>query len=244
MITHTRAVDELPNIKCMILASSWHTIRESGITGVINEELGFRPDKVEDRARLYALSKIAQECIVRFYDEMSEKIFGIIRMGTVLGEGMPEKTAANIFISKGLKGESITPYKHCMHRPMLYVDIEDVCKAYEILIRKILSGKLEKRGNSLSHIINVYYPEPITILELATIVRNVIMKYTDGKVKPRIKIVDEGKPILFTKKDKDKMKVDITKAEKMLGQKFTNPAEPIEKIVKERIRSIDLRMTR
>ena len=35
------------------------------------------------RARLYALSKMAQEAIVRFYDEMSNKIFGIIRMGTV-----------------------------------------------------------------------------------------------------------------------------------------------------------------
>jgi len=50
------------------------------------------------------LAKIAQESIVRFYDEMSEKVFGIVRMGTVLGEGMPEKTAANIFITNGLRG--------------------------------------------------------------------------------------------------------------------------------------------
>jgi nucleoside-diphosphate-sugar epimerase len=39
-------------------------------------------------------------------------IYGIIRLGTVLGEGMPEKTAANIFIDKGLKGEPLTSYKH------------------------------------------------------------------------------------------------------------------------------------
>jgi nucleoside-diphosphate-sugar epimerase len=37
---------------------------------------------------------------------MSEKIFGIIRMGTVLGDGMLEKTAANIFIERALRGEN------------------------------------------------------------------------------------------------------------------------------------------
>jgi len=80
-----------------------HTIGERELRGVIDEEFGFRPDKVEDRARLYALSKIAQESVVRFYDEVSEKIFGIVRMGTVLGMLMPEKTAANLFIENGLK---------------------------------------------------------------------------------------------------------------------------------------------
>lgn len=73
-----RAVEENARIKGMILTGSWHTIGERGLRGIIDEEFGFRPDKVEDRARLYALSKIAQECIVRFYDEMSDKIYGII----------------------------------------------------------------------------------------------------------------------------------------------------------------------
>ena len=231
-----KAVDELPNIKSMILAGSWHTIGERELSGVINEEFGFRPDKVEDRARLYALSKVVQEAIVRFYDEMSDKIYGIIRMGTVLGEGMPEKTAANIFITRGLRGEPITPYKHSMYRPMLYVDIEDVCRAYEIFAKKILNGELEKTGNSLSHIVNVYYPEPITILELAKIVRDTIVKYTDGKTNPRIEIIDQGQPLLFAKEDKDKIKVDVTKAKKLLGlEKLTSPTESIEKIIKDRL---------
>jgi len=47
---------------------------------------------------------------VRIHDEMSEKIYGTIRMGTVLGDGMPEKTAANIFLTRGLKGEAIKAY--------------------------------------------------------------------------------------------------------------------------------------
>jgi len=228
-----KAIDELPNVKGMILAGSWHTIGERELSGVIDEEFGFRPDKVEDRARLYALSKIAQEAIVRFYDEMSDKIYGIIRMGTVLGEGMPEKTAANIFITRGLRGKSITPYKHSMYRPMLYVDVEDACRAYEVFAKKILNGELEKTGNSLSHIVNIYYPEPITILELAKIVRDTIIKYTDGKINPRIEIIDQGKPLLFTKEDKDKIKVDITKAKKLLRlEKLTSPKQSIEKIVK------------
>jgi len=61
MRTHNicRAVAEEPNIKGMILAGSWHTIGERELSGIIDEEFGFRPDKVEDRTRLYALSKIA-----------------------------------------------------------------------------------------------------------------------------------------------------------------------------------------
>jgi len=216
------------------LAGSWHTIGERELTGVLDEEFGFRPDKVEDRARLYALSKMAQEAIVRFYDEMSEKVYGIIRMGTVLGEGMPEKTAANIFITRGLPGKSITPYKHSMHRPMLYVDIEDVCKAYERFARKIINGEFEKTGNSLSHIVNVYYPKPITIMELAKIVAEAIVKCTNGKMKPQIEIIDQGKPLLYNEEDKIKIRVDVTKAQKMLGlEKLTSPKESIEKIIKK-----------
>ena len=56
-----RVVDENPSIKGMILAGSWHLFGERGLEGVIDEGFGFRPDRVEDRARLYAFSKIAQE---------------------------------------------------------------------------------------------------------------------------------------------------------------------------------------
>ena len=145
-----RAVDESSRVKGLILTGSWHTVGERELRGVIDEEFGFRPDKVEGRARLYALAKIAQESVVRFYDEMSEKVFGIIRMGTVLGEGMPEKTAANIFIDSGLRGKPLTPFRHSMFRPMLYVDVDDVCRAYENFASKILNGEVSQEGNSLA----------------------------------------------------------------------------------------------
>jgi len=135
------AVCRDPKIRGLILTSSWHVFGEAGLTGVVDESFGYRPDKVEDRARLYVFSKIAQEVITRYYDEMSDKVYGIIRLGTVLGGGMPEKIAANIFIEKGLKGEPLTPFKHSMYRPMLYVDIRDVVKAFEIYVEKILNGE-------------------------------------------------------------------------------------------------------
>jgi len=230
-----KAVEENPNVRGMILAGSWHTVGERELKGTIDEEFGFRPDKVEDRARLYALSKIAQESIVRFYDEISDKIYGIIRMGTVLGEGMPEKTAANIFIDRGLKGEAITPYKHSLHRPMLYTDIGDICRAYEVYARKILNNQTDSDGNSLAHIVNVYYPEPITIFGLAKIVKNSVVECTNGKVTPKIEIIDKGIPLLFTKENKSQIRVDIKKAKKLLGlQKLKSPRESVLEIVKLR----------
>jgi UDP-glucose 4-epimerase len=229
-------VDKNPHIKGMILAGSWHTIGERELKGLINEEFGLRPDKVEERARLYALSKIAQESIVRFYDEMSNKVFGIIRMGTVLGEDMPEKTAANIFIEKGLKGETITPYKRSMHRPMLYVDIDDACSAFERYAKRVLDGDIKKEGNSLAHIVNVYYPNPITILELAKIVQKAIIKNTKGALQPKIEIVDTGQSPLFSENEKDQVKVDVTKAMNFLGlNKLKSPKEAIDSIVRKKV---------
>jgi len=231
-----KAVDENSQPKGLILSGSWHTIGEKELKGVIDEEFGFRPDKVEDRARLYALSKIAQESIVRFYDEMSNKIFGIIRMGTVLGEGMPEKTAANIFIDRGLRGETITPYKHSMHRPMLYVDIKDIQTAFERFASKILNNEIRKENNSLANIVNVYHPEPITILELAEIVQKAIIKHTKGSVSPKIEIVDTGQHPLFNEEDKKQIRVDMSKAINFLGlTQIKSPEKTISAIIKKRI---------
>jgi UDP-glucose 4-epimerase len=231
-----KMVDRSPRVKGMILSGSWHSMGERELRGTVDEEFGFRPDKVEDRARLYALSKIAQESMVRFYDEMSEKVFGIVRMGTVLGENMPRKTAANIFMESALRGEAITAYKHSMHRPMLYVDIADVCRAYRTFAVEILSGEIKKTGSSLGHIVNVFYPEPITIIELAQMVQTAVLKHTKGAVCPKIEIVDTGQEVLFDERDKREMKVDVSKAATLLGlRELKSPAQSVEEIVKARI---------
>jgi len=235
-----RVVDENPRIRGMILAGSWHVVGERKLRGVIDEEFGFRPDKVEDRARLYALSKIAQESIVRLYDEMSEKVFSIIRMGTVLGDGMPEKTAANIFIENGIRGKPITPYKHSIFRPMLYVDIGDACRSYENFARKILNGDVRREENSLAHIVNVCHPEPITILELAESIKDAIIKYSDGKINPKIKVIDTGQPAMFDEEDRKHIIVDVSKAINFLKLgNLKSPKESIEEIVRARIRKLN-----
>lgn len=228
------AVQESPRAQGMILAGSWHTMGERKLEGTIDEEFGFRPDKVEDRAKLYALSKIAQECIVRYYDGMSEKIFGVIRMGTVLGEGMPEKTAASIFLENALTGKPLTPFKHSLHRPMVYVDIGDICVAFQKFASKIL----ENNTNSSDHIINVFYPTPVTILELAEIVKDAVESYSRGRLKPSIQIVDKGTPSVFLPEDKHKIKIDINKALHFLSLKgLKSPKESIKAIVEKRMTS-------
>jgi len=232
------AVDKNPRIKGLILTSSWHTMGEKGLEGVVDEEFGFRPDKVEDRARLYALSKIAQESIVRFYDEFSEKIFAVVRMGTVLGEGMPEKTAANIFIENALSGKPITPFKHSMHRPMFYVNLDDIMKAYDALARRIVNGQLQNSGKSLDHVINVYYPEPITILELAETVRKAVINHSHKRILPQIQVVDIGKEIIYTENEKTRLTANLNKALTLLNiEGFKNPRESIEQLIRNRIAS-------
>lgn len=235
-----KVVDESPSIKGMVLAGTWHVFGERELNGIIDETFGFRPDKVEERARLYALSKIGQEVIVRYHDEMSKKTYGLIRMATVLGEGMPEQTAARIFISKGLKGEPLTPFKHSMHRPMLYVDINDVCKAFGIYATKILQAEISKEGNSLSHVVNLCWPQPITIIELTHLIRNAITKLSKGKLKPRIEIVDKGQPVLYDAADKEMVKVDISKFYSFLGiKRLMDPQSSIERIVENSLQKME-----
>lgn len=227
-------VERNPLIKGMILTGSWHVVGERELRGVIDEEFGFRPDKVEDRARLYAFCKICQETIVRVYDEMSEKVYGVIRMGTVLGKGMPEKTAASIFIQRGLRGKPLTPFRHSMYRPMLYVDVKDVCRAFEVYVRKILDGKIGARG--LSNVVNLYWPEPITILELAEMVRDAVIKYSGSKIRPEVEVVERGEPIMFTPEDKELIRVDISRVMDFLDlEELINPKESIDRLVRERL---------
>lgn len=230
-----KVVEHNRRIRGMILAGSWHTIGERELKGTIDETYGFRPDKVEDRARVYALSKVIQECIVRFYDEFSEKVFSVVRLGTVLGEGMPEKTAANLFIEKGLARQSMTPYRHSMYRPMLYVDLHDVSIAFENLAKRILDGKIKKGENSLAHVANLCYPRPVTILELAHVVQNSIARHSNRTILPKIEIVDTGEA--FEKEDhKLRINVDTSRAVKLLGMRhLRSPQQSIDEIVKNRL---------
>lgn len=233
------AVRNSSSLRGLLLTGTWHTIGERQLNGIIDESFGFRPDMVEDRARIYALSKIVQESIVRLYDEASsDKTYGIIRIGTVLGSDMPEKTAARIFIEQALKGGKLTPYEHSMHRPMLYVDVHDVCRAFESYASMILKGSVAKTENSLAKIVNVYYPEPTTILELAETVKNTVIAMTGGQTKPEVEVVRTGKTLLFRPEDKSMIRIDVSRVNDFLGiDKLASPEEAIRSIIQCRLDS-------
>jgi UDP-glucose 4-epimerase len=224
------------SIKGMILISSWHTYGEQQLKGVLKENIGYRPDMVEDRARLYALSKTIQECLVRFYDEKTpDKIFGALKIGTVLGEGMPKGTAANLFIEKAIAGEKLTPYKHSMNRPMLYVSITDICKAITNFANLIIEQK-KSSNNSIDHVMNIAYPHPISVLDLANIISNAVNHHTDGKIKPEISIVDQGLEEIGNSTDKDNVTLDVSKIQQILKlEKLMTPNEQIDLLIKKKL---------
>jgi hypothetical protein len=61
------------------------------------------------------------------------------------------------------------------------------------------------------------------------------MECTGGKVRPKVEIVDSDVPPLFTEEDKNRIKVDVSKAKKLLGlDKLVSPRESIREIVKLR----------
>ena len=115
---------------------------------------------------------------------------------------------------------------------MLYVDVNDVCKAFEVYAKKTLRDEIRKGVPSLSHVVNFYWSKPMTILELAETVRDAVTRQSKSKIKPKVEIVDTGLPNLFTEKDKNLIKVDMTKAKQFFRiKKMTNPKETIRKLV-------------
>lgn len=215
-------VNQSRSIKGLILSGSWHVLIKS---------------KVEDRAKFYTLTKRAQETVLKIYDEMSEKTYAVLRLGTVLGENMPEKTAVQIFIRQGLNGNPITPFKHSMYRPLFYVDINDVCKGFESFARKILNNKIKEEGGNGSHILDLAYPKPFTILDLATIVSEAIAEESRGKITPKVEIVDKGLPCLYTVQDKESIDMDVQKTIKLLSiRNMVSPRESMERIVIQKLR--------
>jgi UDP-glucose 4-epimerase len=229
------AVARLDGVVGVVQAGTWHTIGETGLEGVVDEEFGYRPDKVEERAKIYALSKVCQESVVRLYSHMYPgKSYAVLRTGTVLGPGMPELTAASIFIRNALSGKPLTPYKHSMYRPMLFVDVEDVCKAYEVVVGRVLEGGLRDVNN----VFNVVYPEPVTVIELAEYVKQIVYEETGGKINPSIEVVDKGLPSAFTPQDKHRFQVKIDRVRDVLGlNHLKNPIESLRTLIKEYLRN-------
>jgi len=140
---------------------------------------------------------------------------------------------ASIFIVRGLRGKSLTPFRHSMYRPVLYVDVRDVARAFRAYAEKILDKRVEKDGGGLRRVLNVFYPEPYTVLEIAEMVRDVIREVTGGALEPRIEVVDQGLPSLIEPEDKYRFRVDVSRTLGFLGfEGLISPRESIEYIVR------------
>jgi len=224
-----QTVNSLTHVGGLIHAGSWHVFGEHGFHGVLREDYGLHPDRVEERSKFYTLCKIAQESLVQMFQEFSDKHFGVIRLGTVLGEEMPKQTAASIFIENGLRGKPITPYAASAHRPMFYTDIRDVCHAFSLYARQVLSRSAHEKRLPLSPV-NLFYPRSITVFELAQAVRRAVMACTRGRVRPRVEVL--GEPVYAAPPARVNFSADITKARRLLGVKsLTKPTETIRRII-------------
>jgi len=203
----------------LILTGTWHVYGEPPFEKtMIDESYGYHPEKVSERAKFYVINKIMQEMWVRSYSEMYGVKSGILRLSTVLGEGMPEKTAANIFINQALKNKDITPFRDTRYRPMLYVDVNDVNGAVKRFI-EILDSRCET--------IHIAYPEPVTILELSEMIKRLSNSNSE------VKIVDNAEDA-FKPEDKDYCSMDLTKLRKGLKlEKLISTEGSLKRIIEK-----------
>jgi len=201
----------------LILTGTWHVYGEPPFEkNKIDEDYGYHPEKVSERAEFYVINKIIQEMWVRSYSKIYGIKAGILRLSTVLGEGMPEKTAANIFINQAVNNKDITPFKDTRYRPMLYVDVNDVSVAIKRLIEIL---------NSNCEIVHIAHREPITILELAQIIK--MLSNSKSEVKVVDNTEDEFKP-----EDKNYCYMDLNRLKKRLGMsKLISTEESLKRII-------------
>jgi len=201
----------------LILTGTWHVYGEPPFKKkTMDEDYGYHPERVSERAEFYVINKIMQEMWVRSYSKMYGIKAGILRLSTVLGKGMPEKTAANIFINQALDNKDITPFRNTRYRPMLYVDVNDINNAIKRFI-EILNSKCE--------IIHIAYQEPITILELAQTIKR--LSNSNSEVKVVDNAEDEFKP-----EDKDYCYMDLARLKKRLGmEKLISTEESLKRII-------------
>ncbi len=75
----------------------------------------------------------------------------------------------------------------------------------------------------------------MTILELAETIKKATTHHTQGRVTPKIEIVDKGVPTLFNPNEKQTLNVDLTKTMNFFGiKKLKDPKEVISEIVENR----------
>lgn len=231
-----KLVSQNPNISALIFLSTMKVFGERDFRDLINEESTLKPYANRKLSRPYILSKIAGESIVKLFDEnYKNKLFCILRISTVMGNSIKSDFFLNAFIEKGITGQKITPFKQSLQRPIFFIHLDDICKSLTSMILKLKKNDRILRDNK-NHVLNLSYPEPITILDVAKMVRDSVTRYSLKKISPQVKIIDKGISNDYTKGDKQKAKHDISKIRRVLGvNNLIEPKIAIQNEIKKRI---------
>ena len=152
-----------PPIKGFIQFGTWHVDAEA----------------ITEREQLYVQSKRAQEAIVAYYEMMTRKPCVTLRLGTVLGRGMSKDTVVRTFIRQARQDSALTPYEDVCQLERFYVMVEDVCRFTEMVIQRLLAG------DDLQTSYNVFYPHPLTLVDLA----HAVAQHASASMRPPITII-------------------------------------------------------
>jgi hypothetical protein len=97
---------------------------------------------------------------------------------------------------------------------------------------------LEGSLRGVNNVFNVVYPEPVTVIELAEYIKQIVYEETGGRINPVIEIVDKGLPSAFTPEDKHRFQVKIDRVRDVLGlNRLKNPIESLKVLINEHLRN-------
>ena len=231
-----KIVSKNQKINGLINIGTISVLGEKEIGGIIEEKKGYHPDKLEDRSRLYVITKILQESIIRFFDEIHpDKFFGTLRVDSVIGENMHNDFVVNRFIDQALSGQDISIYKHSQYKMMAFTAMSDICKAVKQLIDLILSNP-KFSYESENHILNLVYSKSYTITQLGNMVKESVVLHSGGKIIPKVMVIDKGISEKGEKKFNEPV-YDLTKIQKILKlDNFISPKIAIDEIIKSRLK--------
>ena len=223
-----------PSIGGFILTSSmgvfgWQPRR-------ITEHSSYRPEQSEEYAISYYTTKVIQELTVKYYASLSPtKLFGILRIDTVIGKRRQDNYFVNKFINQALSRNPITVYKHTQNRPFSFISIDDVCKGMMSYVKAIFD---KKQGQTdLEKMVNLSYPEPLTAMGIANIVKESIIKHSKGLFIPTIEIVDKGIIDKFGRDNTSKTYIETGLAKQFFKfDQFKHPQTIIDEIIKEKLK--------
>jgi len=220
--------------KGLINIGTVSVLGEKEIGEILDEKLGYQPDELEDRSRLYVITKILQENIIRFFDEIQpDKFFGTLRVDSVIGENMHKDFFINRFIDQAVLRQDITIHKHSQNKIIAFTEISDICKAMKKLLDLVLSNS-KFNSESKNHIMNLIYPKTYTITQIANMVKNSVVLHSNGEINPKVIVVDKDIP----KEEKSsEFTIKVTKIKNVLKiDGFVSPQTAIDEIVKSRLK--------